>query len=198
MNDLLVQNPKKYVLNFIGMKNEGELAVAIEIYLAEKVFEPKFDKGLYYKKLKEVDFRVSQLYEELGKRDLTALYYFNYVNFAIETGIVEDSLFNEFKTYVAERILRESDIQSRIAKNLLKSNDFYKGVHNEKTNGLNDVISLEKVMGLITLQNKELYRLELERMRGFEEYEVFEKYRSELENAEQELLINVRNENKKD
>lgn len=193
MNDLLVQNPKKYVLNFIGMKNEEELAVAIEIYLAEKVFEPRFDSGLNYDSFKELDSRVSQLYEELGKQDLTALFYFNYVNFAIETGIVDESIINEFKIYVAERILRHSNIQSRIAKNLLKTSDFYKSVHNDKVKGLNDSDSLEKVMGLITLQNKELYSLEMERMEGFDEYEVFEKYRKELEGAEKELLVNHSN-----
>lgn len=193
MDDLLVRNPIQYVLNFIGMKNEEELAIAIEIHLAEKVFEPRFDSFLKHDELQELDLKVRKLYRSFHTSELTALFYFNYINFAIETGVVDGSIINDFKMYVAEEMLREQDPKSRIAKNLLKTSDFYKTFHNNKANSLNESESLKKIMGLITLQNKELYDLEMERMKSFDEYKIYEKYRKELESAEISILESYSN-----
>ncbi len=43
-------------------------------------------------------------------------------------------------------------------------------------------------MGLITLQNKELYKLELQRLKSMREYHIFEKYQDDFEMAEKYIV----------
>lgn len=188
MNQLIV-NPKRYVLNYLGMKNSSDLEIALEIYLADKVFNPKFLNGSSSENIEKTFNRVLDMYVEINPEGLSQFYYFNFLDFAVDSGSVEKDLFDEFSVYTAENILRKAKLRSTVANNILKTNDFYKEVHRSKLEVIEDEDARDKVMGLIMLHNKELYKLGSSRMVKLDEYRVFEIYKGDFINAEESILV---------
>lgn len=181
---LLVTDPKRYVMHYLGFKNSNHLEVAIEIFLADKVLDPKFLKQSLFEKVKVLDGDIKSMYLDVNPNNLKSLYYFNYMDFVVSNLSLDEEMSEVYSVYVANEILRNTHLKSVIAKNMLKSNDFYKTLHRKKLDVIDEEDKLEKVMGLIMLHNKELYRLEKERMKNLEEYKVFEQYKDEILKAE--------------
>jgi len=186
MNQLVV-DPKRYVLNYLGVKNSSDLEVALEIYLADKVFDPKFLNGVT-SNIDDKFERVLDMYNQVNPEGLSGIYYFNFLDFSIESGLIEEDHFDELSVHAAETILRNSKLKSTIASNILKTNDFYMEVHREKLEIIEDEDISEKVMGLITLHNKELYKLNSLKMVELDEYKIFENYKDEFVSAEESIL----------
>lgn len=190
MGSLLVENPEKYIINYLGTKNREELEIAMEIYLAEKVFDPKFI-GNGFSDIRSIDQNAQRNYKKEYLVETTPLYYFHYMKFVYINICDQQDLYEKYGVYVAEKVLRKNKLTSQVANWLLKSNDFYNSVHQDKIDGIRDSDSLRKVMGLITLQNKELYRLEMKRMKNMREYHIYEKYLDDLIVAEKEVFQQV-------
>lgn len=187
MGSLLVENPEKYIVNYLGTKNRKELEIAMEIFLAEKVFDPKFI-GDEFSDIRFIDMKAQRMYKKEYLMEPTPLYYFHYMKFVYINICDQQDLYEKYGVYVANKILRKNKLASQAANWLLKSNDFYNRIHQEKIDGLRDSDSLRKIMGLITLQNKELYRLEMKRMKNMREYHIYEKHLDDLREAEKEVF----------
>ncbi len=132
MGNLLVENPDKYIINFLGVKNRSEIDIAVEIYLADKVFDPKFINPDALDEISRVDKKVEQLYRIANLTDVKPLHYFHYMDFAVNGGWIEKDTFEDYGAFVAHKILRSNKLTSKMAKLLIKSNDFYQKIHQEK------------------------------------------------------------------
>src|SRR5699024_1339059 len=127
----LVVDPKRYVVNYLGVKNSSDLEIALEIYLADKVFDPKFLSGITFD-IEDKFERVLDMYNQVNPEGLSGIYYFNFLDYSIESGLIEEDYFDDLSVHTAETILRNSKLKSTIASNILKTNDFYMEVHCEK------------------------------------------------------------------
>lgn len=184
----LVVDPNRYVINYLGVKNSDDLEIALEIYLADKVFNPKF-LNLSNDLEDKFDY-ILGMYHDVNHEGLNSLFYFHFLDFSVESGLLDMNLIDDFMVCTAENILRNTKrLKSTVANNILKTNDFYQAVHREKLEIIEDEDVAKKVMGLITLHNKELYKLNSLKMVELDEYKIFESFKDEFIQAEDSILV---------
>lgn len=199
MANLLIDNPNKYIIKNLGYKYMSELEKATEIYLAEQSLYPRFDI-LYNDKVEWKAFynQAMSNYREnnpnkFNKGVLNPIYFFHFLNYCNSNGFV-NGLLREWQEYVAFQMLKSLQINNKLKNNvtklLFRLNDYYERtvIHNQSVleSLLNDNSNQtkEKILKVMIIQNNEIYSLELERMEQTKEYEVYEKYKDDLIEAD--------------
>lgn len=213
MSRLLVDNPKGYVVNFLGYQNKQELNIAMEIFLAEVSLAPDYYTfaRLNVNEVKMQEMVVNQLdqYRNAGYQKnfdrngiLKVIYYFHFLQW-----VMNQQAFNEeqifwiaFSKTLAREIIQEKYgkhmLRSRIAKalferNLMLSDMFVKSncfIAPLKSNTTNETTLYNKMLGAMTLQHRELYNIEVERLKNHSEYILYERFVKDLESAYQLLF----------
>lgn len=211
MSTLLVVDPRQYVVDFIGYKNEFLLKVAMEVYVAENSLSPSFSI-LDEKTKREYRFFNNRCLE-LYKREhassfngdvLNIIYFLHYINFLANENVVHRNKadFLEYVGYDLLKTLYEKEkLESNVARLMFRTNEFYNKMFGEKTKSLDEFFSgnnhkdidevKSKILGAMIIQNKELYELEKERLNQYEDYEIFNKYRKNIEDGYKSICRKV-------
>src|SRR5699024_623538 len=206
MSHLLLVDPRQYVVNYLGYKNEKLLKIAMEIYMAENTLYPSFRVRNQDMDEKLKIFNDSCLHQykneyshHFKKGILNPIYYLHYMNYILSEKLApkyQSDLFDwfEFIGYsFLKQMYQKNDLQSNVARIMFRANEFYKGMYDSKFHLLNDSFSKNndkkidvakrKIIGAMVIQNKELYELEKERVRQSTEYKIYDDYKSDINNA---------------
>lgn len=217
MRNTLIENPMQYVMDFVGVRNQTDLIIAIEIFLAEMSLLPSYSENpfeaverLETQKLisRSINkyLEIKPVCKERGETVLSSLYYFSFLNwFKLQQSrnmghFMLKRFIKETAIYILEERYYARELESKVARSLfqqyLKLNGeferrreflldyFQKGYRsNEPQITLHD-----KILGAMTLQHRELYHLEKERLENHREYDLYDKFYNVLERDYQNLI----------
>lgn len=187
---MLIKNPQQYVVDFLGYKRQDEIQIAIEIFLAEQFLTP------YYASFKEAirSFEeVQPLYKEMfphhyREEALKPLYYFHCVEWLSHQGLLNHS--DNLKgcaCILLSTAYSKGMLQSKVAKVLVDRAHFLRAIYEKNEpiflTPLADDEMYHKMLGAMTLQHRELYELELERLKNHKEYQLRENFSDVLEST---------------
>ena len=202
MSRLLVDNPKGYVVNFLGYQNKQELNIAMEIFLAEVSLVPDYytfaKLNVNEVKMKKNVVNQLDLYKQSGYQKnfdrngiLKVIYYFHFLQW-VQRVINEEQIFwIAFSKTLAREIIEEKFkkqvLRSRVSKALLERNlmlnDMFVKSNCFITPLTNETTLYNKMLGAMTLQHRELYGLEVERLASHSEYKLYEKFEDVLDST---------------
>lgn len=188
--NMLIQNPQQYVVDFLGYKRQGEIQVAIEIFLAEQFLTPHYAMSKEaIKNFKEMQPLYKEMFPQHYQEEaLKPLYYFHCVDWLSQQGLLNHS---DILTSCAQVLLStaysKGILKSKVAKVLVDRAHFLRAIY-EKNEPvflapLADDEMYHKMLGAMTLQHRELYELELERLKNHKEYQLRENFSDVLEST---------------
>lgn len=193
MESLLVENPEKYLYSHNININQKELEISTEIFLSEKALYPAFQINYHEdEELKELYWFFKNQYKKKFphhfKSDaLLSIFYFSFIEYSMNhSPLLRDT--EEWKEYIAYRTIEELQsnhtLKSQVAYRLLKLNHYYQKtiMHNRDIlkEKLKDENTIKTIIDIMILQHNEIYSLESERLEQTEEYNIYEKYISDL------------------
>lgn len=185
----LIRDPQQYVVDFLGFKRQREIQVAIEIFLAEHYLTPNY--ALYKEAIQSFEEK-QPLYKEAYPNHyeegvLRPLFYFHCVDWLCKNFGYSTDLLTGSAQVLLSVAYSKGKLQSKVAKALVERAHFLRAIYEKNEpvflTPMTDDEMYHKMLGAMTLQHRELYELELERLKNYKEYQLREKFSDVLEST---------------